>query len=302
VTPAVSEITLPAEAALGVAVEGSSVAFPAAARLALPAFEPLDSGPRSIEVFNRGRAPLRFSAQADQPWVRLGASAGSVDKEGRIAVAVDWARVPKDATGAHVTVSGPDGAVAVVEVPLRHADLRAADVHGFVETGGVVAIEAEHYARALAPAGRSWLRVPGFGETLSGMTTLPSEAVPATLEDAMRLEYEVWLTEPGKLKVEATLAPTLKFQPGAGFRYAVSIDDEQPVVVNVHADGSQKHWEKIVSDGVARFVSEHAVDKPGRHTLKFWALDPGLVLERLVIDGGGLEPSYLGPPESPRLR
>ena len=68
----------------------------------------------------------------------------------------------------------------------------------------------------------------------------------------------------------------------------------------MHADGSQKHWEKIVSDGVARFVSEHAVDKPGPHTLKFWALDPGLVLERLVIDGGGLQPSYLGPPESPR--
>jgi hypothetical protein len=117
----------------------------------------------------------------------------------------------------------------------------------------------------------------------------------------MRLEYEVALSAPGKVKVEATLAPTLKFQPGSGFRYAVSFDDAPPVVVNVHADESQRHWEKIVSDGVARFTSEHLIDKPGRHTLKFWALDPGLVLERLVIDRGGLQPSYLGPPESPRL-
>jgi hypothetical protein len=174
-------------------------------------------------------------------------------------------------------------------------------MHGFVETGGVVAIEAEHFARAQAPAGRAWLRVPGFGATLSGMTTLPSEATPATLQDAMRLEYDVWLLDAGKLKVEATLAPTLKFQPGQGFRYALSFDDAAPVVVNVHADASERHWEKIVSDGVARFTSEHAVMAPGRHTLKFWALDPGLVLERLVIDGGGLQPSYLGPPESPRL-
>lgn len=301
IMPAVSEITLPAASALGVAVEGSSAAFPAAASLALPAFEPQDRGARTITVFDRGAAPLQFSVRADQPWVRLDASGGTADKEQRVAVSVDWARVPKDADSAHVTVSGPDGAAAVVEVLLRHAALRADEPHGFVETGGVVAIEAEHYARAQAPAGRSWLRVPGFGATLSGMTTLPSEAAPATLADGMRLDYDVYLSEAGKLKVEATLAPTLKFQPGAGFRYAVSFDDEAPVVVNVHADGSERHWEKIVSDGVARFTSEHAIARPGRHTLRFWALDPGLVLERLVIDGGGLQPSYLGPPESPRL-
>jgi hypothetical protein len=33
--------------------------------------------------------------------------------------------------------------------------------------------------------------------------------------------------------------------------------------------------------------------------VKFWALDPGLVLQRLVVDAGGLRPSYLGPLESP---
>lgn len=301
VMPKVEEIAVPAAAALGVAVEGASTAFPALQTLALPAFEPQDRKPRTIDLFNRGRAPLRFTAHADQPWVHLSASDGTIEQDGRIAVDVDWARVPAGAQLAYVTVSGSDGARAVVEVPVRNAELRKLDAHGFLESGGVVAIEAEHYARAHAPAGRSWLRVPGFGETLSGMTTLPSEAAPVAIEDGMRLEYEVWLTEPGKVKVEATLAPTLKFQPGHGFRYAVSFDDAAPVVVDVHADASEKHWEKIVSDGVARFTSVHAITRPGRHTLKFWALDPGLVLERLVIDGGGLEPSYLGPPESPRL-
>jgi len=301
VMPQVAEIALPAQAALGVAVEGSTAAFPAAPALALPAFEPLAKGPRFIEVFNRGQAPLRFTARPDQPWITLDATQGTVAQAQRIAVDVDWARVPAGATTAQVTITGADGGKAVVELPLRHAALRAKDAHGFVETGGVVAIEAEHYARALAPAGRTWLRVPGFGATLSGMTTLPSDGPAATLLDAMRLEYEVWLTEPGKVKVEATLAPTLKFRPGPGFRYAVSFDDEAPVVIDVHADASNRHWEKMVSDGVARFTSEHAVSSPGRHTLKFWALDPALVLERLVIDGGGLQPSYLGPPESARL-
>src|SRR3712207_5627411 len=117
----------------------------------------------------------------------------------------------------------------------------------------------------------------------------------------MRLEYDVNLFSSGTVALQATLAPTLKFQPGAGFRYAVSIDDEPPQVVNVHADGSEAHWEKIVSDGAAVFTTKHQVKSPGRHVLKFWALDPGLVIQKLVIDAGGLKPSYLGPPESPRL-
>jgi len=294
-----------AESALGVAVEGSAAAWPAAATLRLPVLDPFAQTPPYIEVFNRGAAPLRYSVCADQPWVKLSRTEGAVDamagSSERIVADVDWVRVPAGTASARITVAAADGQAATVELPLHGAAAAAAalgGMSGFVESGGVVAIEAEHHARALAPAGREWLRVPGHGLTLSGMTTLPAEAPAATLQDAMRLEYDVVLFEPGKVKVQATLAPTLKFRPGAGFRYAVSFDDEAPRIVDVHADASEKYWEKIVSDGAARLLSEHQIARPGKHTLKFWALDSGLVLQRLVIDAGGLQPSYLGPLES----
>ena len=246
-------------------------------------------------------APRGWSARAYQPWIVLSETGGTTDKTKRITVDVRWDQVPAGATGGHVIVSGPDGQSASVDVPVRHADQRNAAVSGFVETGGTVAIEAEHYSRAFAPNGREWLRVPGLGRTLSGMTTLPVDAPALSPADGMHLEYDVVLFEPGKVNVQATLAPTLKFRPGPGFRYAVAIDDEAPQIVDVHADTSLKHWEKIVSDGVAQFTTAHAVKAAGRHTLKFWALDPGLVLQRVVIDAGGLKPSYLGPQESPRF-
>jgi hypothetical protein len=297
-----------AQSALGVAVEGSAAAWPAAGTLRLPVLDPFAQTPPYIEVFNRGAASLRYTVRADQPWVKLsrteGAIEGAAGSSERIVADVAWDRVPVGTASARITVAAADGQAATIELPLHRVAAAAAamgGMSGFVESGGVVAIEAEHHARALAPAGREWLRVPGHGLTLSGMTTLPAEAPAATLQDAMRLEYDVHLFAPGAVKVEATLAPTLKFRPGAGFRYAVSFDDEAPRIVDVHADASEKHWEKIVSDGAARFVSEHTLDRPGRHTLKFWALDSGLVLQRLVIDAGGLQPSYLGPPESPRL-
>ena len=91
----------------------------------------------------------------------------------------------------------------------------------------------------------------------------------------------------------------MKVQPGGGFRYAVSIDDEAPQEVNVHADQSEAFWSRAVSNNAVDFVTTHRITSPGRHTVKFWALDPGLVLQRLVLDAGGMRQSYLGPQESP---
>lgn len=72
--------------------------------------------------------------------------------------------------------------------------------------------------------------------------------------------------------------------------------------MNVHADTSLAAWERQVADGVTVQTSEHAISGAGYHVLRYWALDPGLVLQRLVVDAGGVRESYLGPPESARGR
>jgi hypothetical protein len=49
-------------------------------------------------------------------------------------------------------------------------------------------------------------------------------------------------------------------------------------------------------------MSSHKVTSSGYHTLKVWSLDQGVVLQKIVVDTGGVRPSYLGPPESVRGR
>ena len=60
-------------------------------------------------------------------------------------------------------------------------------------------------------------------------------------------------------------------------------------------------WSRAVSDGVRRVKSKIVVDQPGYHTLKLWMVDPGVVLEKIVVSQGPVHPSYLGPPESFRI-
>jgi len=62
----------------------------------------------------------------------------------------------------------------------------------------------------------------------------------------------------------------------------------------------QHDWEKSVEDNAALRSYTHTLAKSGYHTLKFWMVDPGVVLQKLVVDLGGMKPSYLGPPESYR--
>jgi hypothetical protein len=52
---------------------------------------------------------------------------------------------------------------------------------------------------------------------------------------------------------------------------------------------------------VRKVVTRHELPRNGAHILKFWMIDPGVVLERIVVDFGGMRPSYLGPLESARF-
>jgi hypothetical protein len=90
-------------------------------------------------------------------------------------------------------------------------------------------------------------------------------------------------------------SPTLPFNESNGLRYAISIDDETPQLVNIHADNSERAWAQSVSDNIRISTSTHTLPKAGHHILKVWAVDGGVVLHKIVVDFGGVRKSYLGP-------
>jgi len=299
--PAIQEIQVPAQGEIGVSVEGSAASWPdGPGQPTLPAQNVYDRQPRYFEIFNRGQMPFTFTAEASEPWLRMSATHGTVTREERVRISVQWGDVPPGATSGSITVAGPRDRKIVVTVPIANpASPRPEELEGFVETDGYVSIEAEHFTRAIETKAVQWQEIPDFGRTLSAMTTFPVMAPIQILSSAAaRLEYRMYLFHDGPVSVDVYLAPTQKFQPSAGFRYGISFDDEAPQVINVHADSSQAEWERSVKDSVRVLTSRHVMAQPGYHVLKLWAVDPGLVFEKLVVNTGGVRPSYLGPPES----
>ncbi|HEX6041542.1 glycosyl hydrolase 115 family protein, partial [Longimicrobium sp.] len=308
VMPRVDVIQVPDAAEMGVAIEGSDRWWPAAGRdsAVLPAMDAYNRQTRWIEVFNRGVAPFDFTVSADAPWLRVTPASGSVDDETRITVSVDWEGAPAGTHRVPVTIVGPDGRRMVVYAAVHNPRTPRRDrVRGFVEADGYVAMEAEHFTRAMEANGIRWQIIPQIGRTLSGVTAMPVTAPSQTPGPGTpHLEYRMHVFTPGEVEVRAYFSPSLDTRGGEGLRYAVSIDGAAPQVVNAHADGSTRAgdrnaaWEQMVAQNVNVSVSRHRVDVPGEHVLRFWVVDPGLVLQRIVVNTGGLQPSYLGPPES----
>jgi hypothetical protein len=162
-------------------------------------------------------------------------------------------------------------------------------------------MEALHYDKKIDGPSARWERIEDLGRTSSSMSVFPvtAESV-APPRDSPRLEYQLYLFDPRTVEVEAILAPTLNFVPGRGLRYAISFDDQAPQIMDALGQHAAKDWETSVKDSVRKVKSTHALSRTGYHTLKFWMVDPGVVLEKLVVNLGGVKPSYLGSPESYR--
>lgn len=307
--PAVKHIDVPDGADMGVAIDGSDKWWPADQSPAvLPTFSRYQSQPAQyIDVFNRGAAAFDYRIASPQAWLHVAQNRGHVVKQVRATVRVDWSRAPIGTTHVPLTVTGPNGSSVVVQAVVDNPRVTVRPT-GFVEANGYVSMEADHYTRSVAAGGVAWRRVPDIGRTGAGMEPFPVTAprqVPAG--DGARLEYDMTLTVTGPVKVWAYLSPRNNVLPTDGLTYAVSVDGEAPQLVNATAATGandttmNRQWERNTSDNVNLTSTTHEIPEPGVHTLKVWAVDPTVVVQKLVVDTGGLKTSYLGPPESYRV-
>ena len=167
-----------------------------------------------------------------------------------------------------------------------------------------VSIDADHYTRAVNTNGINWKVLPDHGRTGSAITPFPVTASEQKSGgNSPHLQYEFVTESEGEFTINAYFSPTLNlFRDENGLQYAISVDDErlQTVSLNKEDKTSDKGiWNKWVSENIIIRSTTHKITKSGKHTVKFWMVTPGVVLQKLVLDFGGVEPTYLGPEETP---
>jgi len=335
--PPLRQLAIPTAtaASMGVAIDGSAKWWPGetATQPVLPTLSPYQAQrTQYIDVFNRGAAAFDYTvsvATADAAFVGFvtvsPGPTGTVDKQVRLSLNIDWAAAPAAVTTVPITISGSEGTKVTVQAVIDNRPVQVAGaavpwsgLTGFVEASGYVSMEADHYTAQINDRGIAWIRIPDIGRTGAGMTVLPRNAPIRTPGgQSAHLEYQMYLADPTPshpVEVWTYLSPrnSVRIASGEldGLLYAVSIDDEPPQLVNAtsklninvqaNSGNGNKPWEWKVADNVIRFPTTHTITGPNPHILKYWAVDPTAIAQKFVVDTGGLRDSYLGPPESCR--
>lgn len=167
----------------------------------------------------------------------------------------------------------------------------------FMEREGYISMEAENFARKGESERTHWEVIPGLGKTLSGLTTFPQNSYPGE-DELIYLEYDLETETTGKAELHILLSPTLNYNRNEGLRYAVSFNGGEETIVNINGVYDVKQMERWQANSINETITTHMLDKAGRQTLRFRVLDPGIVLQKIMINFGGLKQSYLGAPQS----
>ena len=210
----------------------------------------------------------------------------------------------------------------------RVSDVQAGG-YVFAPSQGYVAMEAEHYFEAKAPAGTQWSIYPDYGRTRSAVALTPytepvdgasltyrfrsekgtvfdqgtnrKALIPSGVRKRPKVERK---SEKGTVAVHIIVKSTLDFLNVGGFEYTVTLDGSEPQTVNFNKTlvDRQPYMYSEFYPAVARRVVEKVVELPvGKgdvHELTIAPKHPGIVFEKVVVDYGGYAPQYLFGEES----
>ncbi len=173
------------------------------------------------------------------------------------------------------------------------------DFKGFIESNGIVSVEADHYSRAINMGKVQWKVIPDIGRTGNGISIFPVDIPSIELTaQSPRLEYDMFWSKEGEATVQIIASPTLDFNNYKGLHLAISIDDEKPQTIDMHADKSQREWERMVARNAKYITHKLRINGTGKHTLKIWAIDPAIILQKIIVSTVDIPKTHLGPEES----
>ena len=308
---------------MGVAVERSNASVPGddkwhtngGGSLTLPSTNPY-SPKRWIEIFSQGINSFDWKISA-QPYVKLSQSAGSMNTSGpdvRVYIDIDWSAAPTGSFNTVLNISssrdyGTQYSMPTVNLPLQNVRVPSTFTSGFVESNGELAFEAEHFTRLTPKGSLTYDVLPLYGRTLSSLTLNDPLSESLTSATAPQLEYDFYTfsntTSSKGLNVTLILSPTLNTTPKRPLAYIAQLDDKpeqrRQYVIDQPQPNFPVNWGYAVANAAWYNTTNWGATQPGKHTLKVWLVEPGVVLQKIVLDLGGVAQSYLGPPESFRV-
>lgn len=247
----------------------------------LPAFNPYSSSHHFIDLLNKGTEPLRWEAEASDDWITLGKSRGLLQSEHKIAVTIKPGKLPREAREGFVTIRTADSAYRII-VPVDPPIKGQTTAHPLVEQNGLVFIQAPDFVTKKDAADNPWISVQqlGYCDSAYGFLARPDEKDTGTAY----LEYRFYTYSRGPARITVFTLPTHAVTPQEGMRIALSVDKGGKHVISYETQGRSEQWKQDVLSNHARCVLKYDFTRPGWHTIRIYPLDPGVIIDQLMVN------------------
>jgi hypothetical protein len=228
-------------------------------------------------------------------------------KQTRLWVSVDWEKI-KDHDDLSGQIIFTDGKKKIgVEIQALKTIPELKTFNGFIEHNGLVSMHASHYSGKNVKGNVRWQVVTNLGHTGETIMATPVKSIAEIGYDSVAsntssyVEYEFYTFTECNPEIQIYTLPTHPINKSFSMRYAVSVDSGPTEMLDFKTFGRSDEWKQnVLRNSAIKTFRSNFLSK-GRHTLKIYAIDPGVILDRIIINLNSTHKAYSLIPETRRV-
>jgi hypothetical protein len=269
----------------------------------LPYFDQYAKQSFFIDVFLTGDRSIAWEAVPSSKWIVLPQSKGMLSPGGlksqvRLWVRVNWDLIRSDTTKGHIVFKNGSRSLKVAVTALNLQPVVSCR-KCFIESNGIISIFAGDFSKKNDREDAGWKVLEGLGHT--GRSLQAYRSNPDTTgwtshelikEKSPSVEYEFYSFSEAAPEIRIYTLPTHPVNNFLGMRYALSVDDGPLHIADFKTYGRSEEWKQnVLSNSAMRSIQTGSLS-PGKHKLRIYMIDPGVILDRMIINLGGYVQGY----------
>lgn len=286
--PPTTEINLPKTAEMNIFVEGQK--SETEENYVLPEFNNHFVETHFFEIYNKGSLPFKWKASTSEEWIQLNKTEGTTTTQDRIKVSIDWSKFPTVASATGDIIISEGNNSKRIQVSANNSVKNIENV--YVANGGVISINPSDFQRKKENGNIKFQVINGLGYSNASV-----QLGSATYDsgEGSYIAYDFYAPEAGEITIHSYILPLFAKDKLHSTRYAIQIDNSEIITKANDVAEYSREWAGNIIRNSAINKTTITLDKPGKHTLKIIAVDPGMIIQKILIDLGGLKDSYIGP-------
>ena len=281
--PETQIITVPNTNTTGATTAGTADYFPAADTLKIKTFDRFHDV-QEITLFNRGNKKGSYKIKKLPEWLSASSMGGVIEESLTIQLQVKEEFENKMLKNETLIIESGKDQIPFKVIWAAYPE----EASGFLGYEGLMAIPATGFTE-----NTGWEQIPDLGRQETAIRPQLRFSTEITTQNT-QLSYNFTLPEAWEGSLIVYTSPTQDFLNTGGLKFGYALDGGEMETLNLQKD-TPDNWYSAVGNNITRVVTPVRLEA-GKHELKIYGIDPGIVLQHLVIkDSTHEHPTYLIP-------